>query len=224
MEPGGLQSKGSQRVGHNWATKHRIQSLQDYRDISVSQDQGKQSHWNIKECRFVIWIILGTNWEEPAKWKPERQGWEGIRETTANQPAWCLAQAETNQSLQISASQTYLPLKQSCRKWKWNCLSLSCVWLFVTPWTVACHAPLSMGFSRQEYWSGLPCPSPGDLPDPEIKPPALQADSLLSELPGGLLSGKQLPRCSSCFCESTAKHLVAGYHGWSSKPASSKRS
>ena len=44
-----------------------------------------------------------------------------------------------------------------------------------TPWTVACQAPLSMGFSRQEYWSGLPFPSPGDLPDPGIEPgsPAL---------------------------------------------------
>ena len=48
-----------------------------------------------------------------------------------------------------------------------------------TPWTVACQAPLSMGFSRQEYWSGLSCPSPGDLPDPGIEPasPAWQADS-----------------------------------------------
>ena len=52
---------------------------------------------------------------------------------------------------------------------------------FATPWTVAHRAPLSMGFSRQEYWSGLPLPPPGDLPDPGIKPasPALQADSLL---------------------------------------------
>ena len=51
---------------------------------------------------------------------------------------------------------------------------------FVTPWIVACQAPLSMGFPRQEYWSGLPVPSPGDLPDPGTKPvsPALQADSL----------------------------------------------
>ena len=52
---------------------------------------------------------------------------------------------------------------------------------FVTPWTVARQAPLSMGFSRQEYWSGLPFPSPGDLPDPGIKcrSLSLQADSLL---------------------------------------------
>ena len=50
------------------------------------------------------------------------------------------------------------------------------------PWSVARQAPLSMGFSRQVYWSGLPCPSPGDLPDPGIEPaPALQADSLPSK-------------------------------------------
>ena len=52
------------------------------------------------------------------------------------------------------------------------------------PQTVAHQAPLSMGFSRQEYWSGLPFPSPGDLPDPGIEPrsPALQSDCLLTEL------------------------------------------
>ena len=57
--------------------------------------------------------------------------------------------------------------------------SLSHVQLYVTPWTVACQAPLSVGFSRQEYQSGLPCPPPGDLPDPRIDPgsPALQVDS-----------------------------------------------
>ena len=51
------------------------------------------------------------------------------------------------------------------------------------PWTVACQAPLFMGFSRKEYWSGLPFPSPGDLPNPEIEPgsPALEADSLPAE-------------------------------------------
>ena len=64
--------------------------------------------------------------------------------------------------------------------------SLSHVQLFATPWTVAYHAPPSMGLSRQECWSGLPFPSPGDLPDPGIKPgcPTLQADTLPSELPG----------------------------------------
>ena len=62
--------------------------------------------------------------------------------------------------------------------------SLSCVQLFATPWTVAHQAPPSMGFSRQEYWSGLPFPSPRDLSDPGIEPrsPALQADALTSVL------------------------------------------
>ena len=57
--------------------------------------------------------------------------------------------------------------------------SLSRVQLFATPWTVAHQAPPSMGFSRQEYWSGVPFPSPGDLPDPRIEPrsPALEADA-----------------------------------------------
>ena len=57
---------------------------------------------------------------------------------------------------------------------------------FVTPLTVAHQAPQSIGFSRQKYWSGLPFPFPGDLPNPGIKPrsPALQANSLLTELPG----------------------------------------
>ena len=56
---------------------------------------------------------------------------------------------------------------------------LNRVRLFVTPWTVSLEAPLSMGFPRQEYWSGLPFPSLGDLPNPGIEPapPALQADS-----------------------------------------------
>ena len=64
--------------------------------------------------------------------------------------------------------------------------SLSCVLLFVTPWTVAYQAPLSMEFSRQQCWSGLPFPSLGDLPNPGIKPgsPALHADTLPSEPPG----------------------------------------
>ena len=70
-------------------------------------------------------------------------------------------------------------------KWK-KVKSLSCVRLFATPWTVAHQAPPSIEFFRQEYWSGLPFPSPGDLPHPGIEPgsPALQADALPSKPPG----------------------------------------
>ena len=71
-------------------------------------------------------------------------------------------------------------LLESERKWKW-----SHGWLFATPWTAAYQAPLSMGFSRQKSWSGLPFPSPGTLPDPgiESRSPALQAGALTSEPP-----------------------------------------
>ena len=62
--------------------------------------------------------------------------------------------------------------------------SLSRVRLFAAPWIVAYQAPKSMGFSRQEYWSGLPFPTPGDLPDPGIEPPSptLYSDALQSEI------------------------------------------
>ena len=65
----------------------------------------------------------------------------------------------------------------------------SCAPLFVTPWTVACQAPLSMEFPGQEYWSGVPSPPPGDLPNPGIEPSspksaALQAASLLQSHQG----------------------------------------
>ena len=68
-------------------------------------------------------------------------------------------------------------------KRKWKCQSLSHVLLFATPWTIAHQVPLSMEFSRQEYWRGLPFPSPGDLPHPEIKPrpPALHTGLLPSK-------------------------------------------
>ena len=77
--------------------------------------------------------------------------------------------------------------------------SLSHVRLFATPWTVAYQAPPSVGFSRQEYWSGWPFPSPGDLPNPGIEPgsPTLQADTLPSEPPGKLWRPAQ--RICACY-------------------------
>ena len=77
-----------------------------------------------------------------------------------------------------------------------SCLTLAILW------TVACQAPLSMGISKQEYWSGLPFPSPGDLPDPGIEPgsPALQADDLPTEL-----WGKQQYTHALCHAQSKAR-------------------
>ena len=76
--------------------------------------------------------------------------------------------------------------------WKWSC---SVVSDSAIPWIVACQVPSSMGFFRQEYWSGLPFPSPGNLPNPGVEPgsPALKADTLPSEPPGkSLWSAKPL--------------------------------
>ena len=79
--------------------------------------------------------------------------------------------------------------------------SLSCVRFFATPWTVAYQASPSIEFSRQEYWSGLPFPSPGDLPDPGIKPrsPGLQADALPSEPEGKALNAHVNNKRMTCY-------------------------
>ena len=61
--------------------------------------------------------------------------------------------------------------------------SCQCVWLCVTLWTIACQAPLSIGFSRQVYWSRLPCSPPGDLPNPGIEPTSLMSPSLVGRKP-----------------------------------------
>ena len=83
-----------------------------------------------------------------------------------------------NTNLEIQKAQQRIFIVKFLTQKKVKVKSLSRVRLFATPWTVAHQAPLSMGFSRQEYWSGLPFPSPGDLPDPGIehRSPILQAD------------------------------------------------
>ena len=88
--------------------------------------------------------------------------------------------------------------------------SLSHVWLFATPWTVACQTPLSMEFSRQECWSGLPFPPPWDLPDPEVKPlsPALADEFFTTELrKNSVLGDLEFPR--DCTLHFTAPSLSA---------------
>ena len=93
-------------------------------------------------------------------------------------------------ALQQGLQVKHLQASYSKESLKVKVKSLSRVRLLVTPWTVAHQAPLSMGFSRQEYWSGLPFHSPGDLSDPGIEPwsPALQANALTSE-PSGKTPG-----------------------------------
>ena len=90
----------------------------------------------------------------------------------------------TNTSIQLQ--NIFMTPKENSIYIKVKVKSLSRVRLFATPWTVAYQAPPSMGFFRQEYWSGFPFPSPGDLPNPGVEPrfPALEANALTSEPPG----------------------------------------
>ena len=109
-------------------------------------------------------------------------------------PGQCGLQRESRPVLWVAENfslYAFFKTKKSLSFWLFGgggCLIAKLCSTLVTPCTVACQAPLSMRFSRQEYWSGLPFPSPGDLPNPGIEPrsPALQADSLPTELWGKL--------------------------------------
>ena len=142
-EPGGLQSVGSQRVGHDWVT-------------SLS---------------LFTFMSMGSH--------RVRHDWNGLAAAAA-------AAAAAGLYKKRDTDQIFLPLKF----WKDICIYMlllfSHVWLFVTPWTVALQAPLSMGFPRQEYWSGLPFSSPGHLPHPGIKPASPElAGRFATTEPGG---------------------------------------
>ena len=117
---------------------------------------------------------------------------QGQRNLTGYSPQGHKDSERTEQLRMYRISKTFKDLEVyfTQRYAQWTCsggglVTKSCP-AVATPWTVAHQAPLSTGFSRQEYWSGLPFPSPGDLPDSGIEPrsPALQADSLLTELQG----------------------------------------
>ena len=80
--------------------------------------------------------------------------------------------------LECSFARDLQGLRTPCNQRACMLSHFSCVRLFVTPWIIACEAPLSMGFSRQEYYSGLSCPPPGDLPDTGIEPVYLMSPAL----------------------------------------------
>ena len=104
--------------------------------------------------------------------------------STITQPSWVAQHGMAHSFIELDKAVVHVI---SLIEVKWSEVkSLSHVQLFATLWIVAYQAPPSMGISMQEYWSGLPFPSPGDLPNPGIKPgsPALEADILTSEPPG----------------------------------------
>ena len=176
-EPGGLQSMESQRVRHNLMTKWQ------------QPQNAKITAWFIRNnyCQipslFVILYQLTT---------------QKVLESSLLATQQCITWAKLNSKEQkwkylspIGFSLS-LFLNQSGKKWKWQSLS-------VTPRTITHQALLSMEFSRQGYWSELPCPPAGDLPNPGMKPgsPELQADSLPFEPPGKPSEGQKWKYLSS---------------------------
>ena len=137
-----------------------------------------------------LWKQRNTNGDS---WKPELLGGASKKYPRGLKPHDTLQQCKSKQWQ--SFSQVKKATSRSPRGDDDVCV-FSHVWLFFTSWTVACQAPLSMEFSRQEYWSGLSFPIPGDLPDPGIEPesllsPTFQADSL----PLGHLGSRHQVKC-----------------------------
>ena len=134
-----------------------------------------------------MWLIVSTNGRMKTIWSIS---------TDAEKNLWYNSKWFMTKTLQkVGIERAYLNImkvmydRPTCNiLWEIVCMCVcvcvcvlshfSCVWLCVTLWTVACQAPLSMRFSRQEYWSGLPCPSPRDLPNPGIKRTSLRSPAL----------------------------------------------
>ena len=183
-ELGRLQSMGLWRVGHNWGT--------------VTTTDSNNKRW--RGCRDFYTVGRSRNWychcEEHygASLKSKQLPYDLLTPLLGTYPKKTPIQKDscTPYALFTIAKTKKQPKCPSTHEWiKKMCFiymvkSLSHIWLFKTPLIVAFQVPLPMEFSRQEYWSGLPCPPPGDLPNPGTEPssPALQVDYLLSEPPG----------------------------------------
>ena len=133
-------------------------------------------------CLFLMLTALKEQWLFEGKMVDSKIGAETVQEQ-------CVLVLKSKEGLREQWGYVKRTEEPAWRGSHWSSEPVKLpnhVQLFETPWTIASQAPPSMEFSRQAYWSGLPFPSPGDLPDPGFKPrsPALQADALLSELPG----------------------------------------
>ena len=163
-----LQSMGSPRVGHDLATEQQ-HAYYPYWAVRILVQVYRQLSMEDSPRAEPVYTTRFHNWE--LFW------YESVKVLVAQScPTLC-------DPMDCSLPGSSVHGISQARILEWVTL-LSRVRLFMTPWTVAYHAPLSMGFSREEYWSGLPFPSPEDLPNPgiELGSSTLQADALLSEL------------------------------------------
>ena len=211
-----------------------LESLLDYKQIQPVHPKGNQSWIFIGRTDAeaetpILWPPDVKNWlmwKDSDAWKDWRWEEKGMKEDKIVGWHHWLDGHESEQAPGVGDGQGSLAC---CSPWghkesdtteqlNWTELiyvyvlsHFSSIWLLVIPWTVACQAPLSLGFCRQEYWSGLPCPPPGDLPDPGMEPassaaPALQADSLLLSHQGYKSTVLQLKENTSLYCPVLLHH------------------
>ena len=138
--------------------------------IQIRECEWKFQAWLLKISCAICYAVLSLRLADWVGWVGEVVDSSKTLEVSGS--TWWERAAQEYAVTQLQVEQLYSV------KWK-KVKSVSRVQLFAAPWTVAHQAPPSMEFSRQEYWSGLPLPSPGDLPDPGIEPgsPAMQADA-----------------------------------------------
>ena len=155
-EPGGLQSMRSQRVRHDWVTKHA-----DTHTLSYSVEVHPGSHWAKKSCQWDCLPSAGSKGHTISLSFPAFKGFSPV--------------PPNNVFCSLISSQS-----KGIRLWKVThgrhaCMlsHFSYVWLFVTSWTVAHQAPLAIWFSRRENWVVFAIPPPGELPNPGIEPISL---------------------------------------------------
>ena len=186
-KPGGLQSTGSQKVGHDWAHMKHAQSIVLHFQIAKCCQSAELIFWktnlhsyccfSFTEVELIYSVVLVS----------------GVQQSDS---VMCVCVCVYTHTLNIYCYSVncvqlfdtpWTAAEFAFRDYFLSCAYLlSHVWLFATPWTGAHQAPLSMGIFQAKILKWLPCPLPGDLPNPGVEPrsPALQADSLPSEPPG----------------------------------------
>ena len=207
--PGVLRFMGSQRVRHDWATElnwsRSLLQCSQWKDKQLEKKNHTLTRFLMIKIGWLGWTLrmgsFGETWMKPKTSNSQillSHRLPGIKRINCKRRLSLKIHTPTTPSCLKTHFQDKITAWLRAHIWhkmelcwlqahnyKVKVKSLSRVWLFATPWTVAYQAPLSMGFSRQEHWSALPFPSPGDLPDPGIEPgsSAFQADALLSEPP-----------------------------------------
>ena len=190
-KPGGLLPMGSHRVGHDWSdlavavyihpSKTTFFSSLDYSQLFHARSPDLVTPFPALFCAPEGWPIWAACFRLTCWWA---SGWVWVEGYTSR--SWeCGRESWSFLTSSLSARHQGHGCNPGWPQVSWWSLLCECVLshfsdvqLILTVWTVVCQAPLSMGFSRKEYWSGLPCPPSGDLSNPRIKPTALMSPAL----------------------------------------------